>query len=109
MNRFFAVALGAALMMMAPAGFAAEDAVNDGFGGSFFTAETPAALKDGDDSDFWADQVSTIEPAAGGDVFIVPGDEDAAAKSESLPAEDRLAVPETPVIPGVPPTDDRPE
>jgi hypothetical protein len=66
----------------------------DDFGSSYFTANTPAALDEGDEMDRWADQLGTIAPAAGGD-DVDPFD---AMESDVFPPEedtaDRLTPPE---------------
>lgn len=91
MNRS-AITLGLALaMLMAiPVARAADEF------GSNFTATAPAALED-KSVDFTGEDVSTIEPAAGEDVFLNPEEEDASVVSGS----DLLAMPEKPLVPGM--------
>lgn len=64
--------------------------------GSNFTAAAPAALED-KSVDFTGEDVSTIEPAAGGEVFLSPEEEDAGV----VPGSDLLAPPEQPLVPGM--------
>jgi len=99
--------LCAALLLISAPAFAATD---DGFGGStYFTATAPSALGDAAPStdfaaeeDMSADEISKIEPAAGGDdVFKLP--EDPAAVVPAAPTKDgeHLIAPDAPVVPGM--------
>lgn len=129
MKAYTAFCLGLALVISAaPAALAADGSSgDDGFGNTYFTAQTPSALG-GDagstsfaeqqngsvdaETDFAADMdaaaLSNIEPAAGGDnVFTLPDDpEDAAAfpagTSDAMGADTgHLNAPTAPVIPGM--------
>lgn len=90
------------------AALAADPVVQDDFGGSYFTAAAPKALEDNEgdalnvDAFALADEISKIEPAAGGEsVFILP-DEDAAITPQSTPTpSDRLSEPTKAIIPGM--------
>lgn len=87
---------------------AADMGGQDDFGGAYFTASAPKALEEngGDavnvDAFALADEISKIEPAAGGEsVFILP-DDDAAMTTENAPASsDRLSEPAKAIIPGM--------
>lgn len=68
---------------------------DDGFGSSFFSAEAPVALQDSNnDADFWAEQLSVIEPAAGEDPFLLP-------PTSINNTSDRLDAPSKPLVPGM--------
>jgi hypothetical protein len=103
------LALCAALLLASAPAFAAEtSATDDGFGGSFFTANAPSALGDAApttdfaaEEELDADEISKIEPAAGGDsVFTLPDDPAAAPAAPSADGE-HLQAPEAPVVPGM--------
>lgn len=73
--------------------------VYDDFGGTYFTEATPDALSEGD-ALFSAEELNSIEPAAGEDSgFILP--EDAADEAVRAMESDRLDAPGEPLVPGM--------
>src|SRR5688500_2775107 len=100
MNRILAIMTAIGLSLSASAAFATDD-----FGGSYFTAEPPAALQDGDEV-FSPEALGSIEPAAGGEPGFILPDEEAGSSDEAAdipddPAKDRLSIPEETIVPGM--------
>ena len=100
----------AVLVLGAPV--AKAGAADDGFGPTYFTAQGPSAFGDStanvavaaDDTEISADEISKIEPAAGGDsVFTLP--DDPSAVSGTTPGAsidgEHLVAPTEPVVPGM--------
>lgn len=108
-NRFLlALTATAATFLFATASHTAIAATDDGgFGsGTYFTAQTPDALGDAPTSNAFAsgatndaDELSRIEPAAGGDnnVFTLPEDPSTPVVKAT---GDKLDAPTTPIVPG---------
>jgi hypothetical protein len=92
MMRIFTIVFGLTLVMglimTSQLALATED--DGGFGASYFTADTPAALAEPDEMDIWADRLGNIAPAAGGDDPFF----DDNIEIEALPDGERLDIPD---------------
>jgi hypothetical protein len=103
-----ALALMTVLTLFTLPGAAHASTGDDGFGNTYFNAQSPAAFGDNTEgnalsaatSDADGNDVSKIEPAAGdGNVFTLPEDPSDVGTVSAQP--DTLTAPSKPIIPGM--------